>query len=238
MRKLTLEEFQQRLKQVHPKEDLVAISYNGDRGHSEVKCSTCGTHYIKQGGYFLDKRKVSICKICFPTQPNTLKKTYQPPEGYELVGEYTGMQNKVLVKHLACGFIWEVKPNNLAFGKGCPKCNRKISKGEQAIIKWLEEHNINFITQYPIDIETHHLTIDFYLPEYDLYIEYNGEQHYHSVEYFGGEEKLKKQQQYDLLKQEFLKDKLLTISYLDFENIESILESSTTILNKEYTISD
>jgi hypothetical protein len=34
------------------------------------------------------------------------------------------------MKHNFCGFIWEVKPSNLENGKGCPKCNRKISKGE------------------------------------------------------------------------------------------------------------
>ena len=62
-----------------------------------------------------------------------------------------------------------------------------------------------------------------------LYIEYNREQHYNPIAFFGGEEKFKKQIEYDCLKKDFLKDKLLVISYLDFDKIESILESSTTI---------
>ena len=112
---------------------------------------------------------------------NVLKKDYTPKEGYSLIGKYTGMQNKVLMKHNLCGFIWEVKPSNLENGKGCPKCNRKISKGEQKIIKWLENNHINYTPQKKIDIEGHHLSCDFYLEDYDLYIEYNGEQHYNPI---------------------------------------------------------
>lgn len=229
MRRLTLEEFQLNLNNIHPEEKLRALNYNGDNKECEVQCITCGTIYKKKAGYFKDKRKISICKKCYPTQPNVLKKDYTPKEGYSLIGKYTGMQNKVLMKHNLCGFIWEVKPNNLENGKGCPKCNRKISKGEQKIIKWLENNHINYTPQKKIDIEGHHLSCDFYLEDYDLYIEYNGEQHYNPIAFFGGEEKFKKQIEYDCLKKDFLKDKLLVISYLDFDKIESILESSTTI---------
>lgn len=229
MRQLTLEEFQLNLNNIHPEEKLRALNYNGDNKECEVQCITCGTIYKKKAGYFKDKRKISICKKCYPTQPNVLKKDYTPKEGYSLIGKYTGMQNKVLMKHDFCGFIWEVKPSNLENGKGCPKCNRKISKGEQKIIKWLENNHINYTPQKKIDIEGHHLSCDFYLEDYDLYIEYNGEQHYNPIAFFGGEEKFKKQIEYDCLKKDFLKDKLLVISYLDFDKIESILESSTTI---------
>ena len=230
MKKLTLQEFQDRLNIIHPKEKLQALKYNGDKKSAIVKCLTCGTIYEKpNSGYFTDERKKSVCKICFPTQSNTFKQNYKCPDGYELVGKYLGMQKKTQVKCLKCGFIWSIKPNNLEFGKGCPKCNKKISKGEQKIIAWLEKNNIIFQSQYPIDIEGHHLLIDFYLPNQNLWIEYNGEQHYNPINFFGGEEKFQKQVYLDSLKQNYFKEKMLVISYLDFDNIESILESSTTI---------
>ena len=230
MKKLTIEEFQNRLNKVHPKEKLQAISYDGGRVMCKVKCLTCGQIYEKMGEYYLDKRKVSICKNCFPTHQNTLKTDFVPPEDYELVGQYTGMHNKVLTKHITCGFIWEITPNNLKLGKGCPKCNKKISKGEQRIKKFLDVNNIKYIHQYPLKTENNcHLTVDFYLPDYDLYIEYDGEQHFYPISHFGGEEKFIKQQENDNIKNQILKDKLLRIAYTDFENIEEILLGSTTI---------
>lgn len=187
----------------------------------------------QKGECFLDKRKVSICKKCFPTQSNTLKENYVPPKNYELVEHYKGMHNKVKVRCLRCNFIWEITPNNLSLGKGCPHCNKKISKGEQKIKFWLDQNNVKYEFQKKIKINGHNLTIDFYLPELDLYIEYNGEQHYKPIKHFGGMEKFKQQQFLDNLKINFLKNKLLIISYKDYNNLEKILESSTTIPREE-----
>jgi len=40
-------------------------------------------------------------------------------------------------------------------------------------------------------IKNYNLVLDFYLPYYDLYIEYNGEQHYNPINFFGGEKRFK-----------------------------------------------
>lgn len=228
MKKLTIKEFEEKINLIHPKEKLKVISYGGDKKNSEVYCKKCGTHYIKKSGCFTDKRKVSICKKCFPTQNNILKENYIPPKDYELVESYKGMHNKIKVRH-SCGFIWEITPNNLKLGKGCPKCNKKMSKGEQKIEKWLLENKVVYVKQKKINIYGHNLFFDFYLPQLEKYIEYNGEQHYHPVNFFGGEEKFKKQVELDNLKKIYLKNKLIVISYKDFQNIENILKSSTTI---------
>lgn len=231
MKKLTLDDFQIRLNQVHPNENLQAISYEGNSKDAVVKCCSCGEVYTKKAGCFLDKRKVSICKNCIPTHTNTLKETFDLPEGYSYVESYKGMHNKILIRHNSCGFIWKITPSNLKLGKGCPKCNKKVSKGEQRIIKWLEENNISFVTQKEFQVEGHILFIDFYLPDYDLYIEYDGEQHFKPVEHFGGEEKLKYQISNDNLKRKYLTGKLLEIPYTHFDFIEVILKRSTTIPN-------
>jgi hypothetical protein len=223
MRKSTLEEFQNKINEIHPKEKLQVISeYINRTSPITVKCLICNSEYTKNTCNFIDKRKVSICKKCFPTQKNTLKDDYIPPDDITLLEPYRGMHNKIKVKH-SCGFCWEITPNNLNLGKSCPKCSKKISKGEQKIMNWLNEKGIEYIFQYSITIEGHPLRIDFYIPDYDLYIEYNGIQHYQSVDFFGGQKRFEKQQEYDSLKNNLLKEKLLNISYLDFDSIESIL---------------
>lgn len=228
---MTLEQFQQRLIEAHPKEKLRAIYYKNRTTDAKVKCLDCGIQYIKKGQYFLDKRKVSICKECFPTHPNKMKDFFDLPKGYSYIENYKGMHNKILVKHEECGFIWKVQPSNLKKGSGCPKCSKKISHGERKIINWLKENNIDFIFQYPLKIKNYNLVIDFYLPQYDLYIEYNGEQHYKPIEFFGGEKRFQQQLEWDKAKKDFLQQKLLIIPYTFYNVIEEILKSSTTIPN-------
>lgn len=230
MKKLTIDEFEARLKIKYPNEKLKVISYGGDKKISEVVCKSCKTHYLKNSGCFLDRRIKSICKICHPTQPNTLKERYIPPTGYKLIEPYKGMHTKIKVKH-SCGFIWEITSSNLSSGKGCPKCNKKMSKGEQKIEQWLIANQIDYVKQKKISIAGHNLFLDFYLPKYDLYIEYNGEQHYHPVKFFGGESRFQRQVQLDNLKKAYLKNHLIVISYQRFHEIETILKSSTTIPN-------
>ena len=78
------------------------------------------------------------------------------------------------------------------------------------------------------------MSYDFYLPEYNLLIEYQGQQHYEPVEHFGGEEKFRIQQERDKKKRKMAQEKnieLLEISYLDYDKIQNILEGSTTIPN-------
>lgn len=60
----------------------------------------------------------------------------------------------------------------------------------------------------------------------NILIEFNGEQHYKPIEYFGGEKAFKKQINNDNKKKEFAKCKnikLLVISFKEFSKIEEIL---------------
>jgi hypothetical protein len=74
-------------------------------------------------------------------------------------------------------------------GHGCPKC--KTSRGENLVKLILDKYNINYKQQYKINIDksinpSGKAYIDFYLPDYNMFIEYNGEQHYIQREFFGG----------------------------------------------------
>lgn len=110
-------------------------------------------------------------------------------------------------------------------GCGCPKC--KGSKGEKQVNAYLDSHSILFEREYniiaPKEIrETGICRIDFYLPEYNAFIEYNGIQHYQSHPYFGGEEGFLKQQQRDEYVRKYCKEyniHLLEIKYTDDVNM-------------------
>lgn len=83
---------------------------------------------------------------------------------------------------------FEVTPDTHSRGAGgCPLCTKSV--GEVEIYKWLHGHSVVFETQYKLPNENmfckrQYLLADFYLPELNLIIEMNGEQHYQYVEHF------------------------------------------------------
>lgn len=112
---------------------------------------------------------------------------------------------------------------------GCPKCS--FSKGEKEILGFLVKWKIETIIQKRFSncANILELPFDFYLPDYNLCIEYHGKQHYESVDFFGGEKQLKIQKKHDKIKEKYCKDNnihLLIIPYWEFDNIEKILEET------------
>lgn len=93
------------------------------------------------------------------------------------------------------------------------------SKGENKIAEFLTKNKINFIREYRI--LPHLFRFDFFLPDFNIYIEFNGLQHYEPIEIFGGGEKFVLQKERDIFKKELVKQiggKLIIISHLHLNN--------------------
>ena len=106
--------------------------------------------------------------------------------------------------------------NNHINGQGCPIC--KDSKGEKAIRKYFLKNNIKFIKQKRFsdckDIRP--LPFDFYLPDYNTCVEYDGRQHFISVDRWGGVNGLLDRQKKDFIKTKYCEInniKLVRIKY-------------------------
>lgn len=120
-------------------------------------------------------------------------------------------------------------PHNHIRGNGCSTCVK--SRGHKKIFLFLKENNINFTEEYTfkecVNPKTNYkLRFDFYLPEYNLCIEYDGIQHYSTNSFFGDLEMVKYNQYKDKIKTDFCLDKninLLRIPYYEEPNISNIL---------------
>lgn len=107
---------------------------------------------------------------------------------------YTRKQDKVLIHCNTCGTdFWQEASSHIVHKCGCPECNKrnKISKGEQLVMKILDNIGINYTYQYKEydSIHNRNFIYDFYLEKDNkkYIIEYNGRQHYVPIEYLGGE---------------------------------------------------
>jgi predicted nucleic-acid-binding Zn-ribbon protein len=124
-------------------------------------------------------------------------------------------------------------PRNHYRGSGCPKCNS--SKGEEKIRYILNELSVEFIEQKTFDdlIHKKYLRCDFYLPNYNTVIEFNGIQHYEPILVFGGIKGLIENQTRDMIKYNFLNENkidLIIVRY-DNEDLKNYLINKLNISN-------
>lgn len=134
--------------------------------------------------------------------------------------EYNDSHTKVCIVCPEHGEFWQT-PNSHIQGSGCSS-----SKGEEEVCNILLSNGIKFIREYTIQVPNEintsgHAYIDFYLPEYNTFVEYNGIQHYNPKMAFGGSFKFERQQARDEYVRQYCKDnniKLIEIRYDEDEN--------------------
>lgn len=103
-----------------------------------------------------------------------------------------------------CGKTIIVQGNHLTSGE-TRSCGCELSRGESQILKILKTNNIKYETQKRFQgcIDKKELPFDFYIPDKNAVIEFNGIQHYKSIDFFGGEAQLEYTQRHDLIKKKY-----------------------------------
>jgi len=134
-----------------------------------------------------------------------------------------------------CGNVFEQKTANHLQGQGCPFCKRSFA--ERRIESYLKNKNIKF------EIEKWFnncrgikkpLPFDFYLPDYNMCIEYDGKQHFEPIDFSKGKQSKEEilEQFKNLKRNDFIKTKfclendisLVRIPYYERNRLESFLD--------------
>ena len=192
--------------------------------HVDLKCGcpVCAGYPNKLS---TEQRKANWVKRC--------KKKYNDRFDYSQF-VYVNNDTKGLVTCKEHHYSYMIDPwMHLRGAGGCPFCTG--SEGEVHIRTWLENHHINFVPQYSIPNENlfckrKHLMVDFYLPDYRMFIEMNGEQHYKNIAYFHQDSWTFEDQQ---IRDESLRQyskrhnvRLLVIKYDEIKKIPKILSAA------------
>ena len=212
-------------------------------------CDKCNSDFFQSPKRLINQHiyGCNCCKKKKKTHEQFLQELgEQTLQEYEMLEKYINIDTKIKIKHLKCGTIFEQTPWAFIhkFKKQyCPICYYKKSKGEVIINQFLEKNNIQYHKEFifPNDNKRY----DFFLPEENAIIEFDGEQHFRAIDFFGGEEGLKQTQHRDKEKNVFcIKNNILLyrIPYTDIDKINEILykifkeKSSTTI--EKYLITE
>lgn len=117
----------------------------------------------------------------------------------------------------------------------CKNCNSKDSKGEAKIKLFLQLNHIKFEEKKRFDNLRNKLPLecDFYLPELNLIIEFDGLQHFKPIKFFKGEPKYSRNIENDIIKNEYCRNKsinLLRIPFYEFDICEQIISENIEVL--------
>jgi very-short-patch-repair endonuclease len=202
---LTTKKFIEKAKEIHgDKYDYSLVKYKSYEEEVIIKCSLHGEFKQKPHSHILG----SGCKKCGNVNSKTVneiiklsKLKHGDKYDYSKV-EYVNAKTKIKIicpKHGE----FEQLHNNHILGQGCPIC--KESKGEKAIRNFFKDNGLYFMSQKRFkecrDIKP--LPFDFYLPNYNMCIEYDGEQHFKPTKRFGGIKGFNKIIKTDKIKTEF-----------------------------------
>lgn len=219
-RKLSQNEFIDRLKKIHgDKYDYTKTIYAGANKKVIITCSKHGDINI----YANSLLKGYNCIKC-ENERRAKRLDDFICESKEMHGDkydyskvnYINSYTKVCIICPEHGEFWQIPSVHLKLC-GCPIC--KQSKLEKEIIEFLKVNNIKYEYQKRFEWLGKQ-SLDFYLPEYNIAIECQGEQHFYLVNYFGGEKKYIKQKENDTLKYILCKENNLNIIY--YTNIKNI----------------
>lgn len=210
--------------------ECLSISYTNMKSDYKWKCK-CGNEWFASGSEIACGNWCPICRYKIIAEKNTkhnieylhflAKQNY----GKCLSEKYI----KIISKYIwECkrGHIFRSKASDVSQGKWCKKCRE--SKGERAINLVLTNLGVSFEREYIFKDckDEKYLPFDFYLPDYNLCIEYDGSQHFKQPTGYWKKFNLEKIQFRDEIKTKYCKEnniKLIRIPYTLYKKIGDII---------------
>lgn len=218
----TTEIFIKNAKSVHGnKYDYSLVDYKNGRTKVKIICKKHGIFEQTPEAHYYDGDGCSECSGNKKMTTDTFIKKSLLIHGnkydYNSV-LYVNNRTKVNIKCDEHGYFMQ-SPDHHLVGGGCPYCKNSI--GENFIALFLENNNFKYVRQKQFDgclnpITNRKLPFDFYLPDLNVCIEYDGLQHFKSVEMYGGQKYLEETQFKDEIRNDFCNSngiKLLRIKY-------------------------
>lgn len=214
-----------KFKEYHPELDYSKTVYTGWDSLITITCPKHGDFTILPNNFLKYKgcpkctreEHTEFMKKSFDDFLKNAKYVHGEQYDYSKV-DYVDRLTKVCIICPKHGEFWQ-SPTSHIQGSGCPVCSG--SKGEKEVSSILLNEGVKFIAEYTIPISKEinpsgYAHIDFYLPEFNTFIEYNGIQHYEHKMAFGGSFKFTQQQARDEYVRQYCKEnniKLIEIRY-------------------------
>ena len=199
---LTNDEFIERCNKIHNfKYDYTNVVYKGSKSKINIICKIHGTFSQKASNHInLNQGCPKCADVLLSNTDEFIEKSVKIHGNLYDYSKVIYINAKTDVE-IVCKKhgLFSQSPTKHLMSQGCPIC--KLSKGELRILNILSERKIDFKSQYKF--ENFNLVFDFYIPNLNLAIEYDGIQHFRPIKFFGGNKSLDSQRKRDKKKDEY-----------------------------------
>lgn len=185
-------------------------------------------------------QRVNHTNCLSTTVPDVAKEWHPTKNGKLTPNDITKNSQKKIWWQCDKGHEWVAKASTRTEGKGCLVCSS--SKGEKQVRDWLENNNIEYMSQKEFDgligLGGGNLSYDFYVPDQNILIEYQGEFHDGTANQQTKEE-FEYAKEHDRRKHQYAIDnniKLVEIWYWDKNNMEDILKKEIIKQQEEFNV--
>ena len=211
------------------KYDYSKVEYLGDKYKVCIICPKHGEFWQTPNNHLKGKG----CPDCYGNRKLTKEKFIE--EARKIHGdkydyskvEYKNIDTKVCIICPKHGEFWQTPSHHIS-GRGCPKC--KMSIYEKTVKNTLDNLHIKY--QFEVGKRTlkwiENLRLDFYIPDLNIAIEVQGEQHYKSINKFGGDDNLQKTIHRDKLKKSLCEKNGVKLYYIKYD--DDIISETLKIL--------
>ena len=222
--------------------DYSLVEYNGCNNPVKIVCKKHGIFEMTPTSHLIGHHcpecvREKILKLRRSTTEDFIvnaKIIHKDKYDYSKV-EYVERNTPVAIICHKHGVFYQT-PNIHLSGCGCPCC--KQTKGEAMIEEFLRDNGIEYFREYKIPntflfCDRKYLLIDFYLPQFNLFIEYNGQQHYYPVSIYGGEDSYKMQVERDMSLRQYCAENKITLIEIPYNKRDEINKILTQLLKQK-----
>lgn len=219
---------------------------------NNIPCSECAAEY-----YLEESKKKCVEDLLKAIEWRKTAFSFD----YEFLGfdgDYVSRsKTKALIRCKTHDIVFKIQPRQFIEGNiitGCKDCGTQQFKYENACCKILKDLGLKVIRQHPVkcydDVLNKYrtLNVDFYLPDLNIIIEYDGSQHYRfNSKFHKTLDDYRDQVRRDIIKNQYCKNNnilLLRITYRDNKRIAEIIttfiktgeDTAKKLTPKEYPV--
>ena len=217
-----------------------------DAKHIKCLCKVCNKQYLTSVDSIKRHCIHKTCYTKFCDGRCTPEKLHDKlialqsvPQNHCDILQYLSYDN-VIVQCKHCGKIYSSSTTAIHEGHVHIDCtNYNISTGEVCIRDALDNLHIEYYTEFSFDDCRYvgKLRFDFYLPKYNMCIEFQGEQHYRPVSFYNEDENIALynfilSQKRDNIKREYCKKNNITLLEIKYDEKDKIPEIIDNVLSK------